>query len=115
MTNRILEEVDRMPQGPAQLGEAVQFVTLTDLSKSAGEIIDAVAKDGVTAVVLKRGQFTAIIQKLDPDRVRDLLVAGLPDLISGRDLAEDFLRSGKARSTEYLAKDLEIDLNEPPR
>jgi hypothetical protein len=94
--------------------QEARFVTLTDLSKSAGEVIDAVATDGVPTIVLRRGEFAAIIQKLDPEAIKALLVERLPDLITAREDADTALKNSQTTSTEKLAADLGIDLGGPP-
>lgn len=84
-------------------------VSMRELSRKTGGIVKQIKREKRPAVVMNRGSYAAIIQPLDADRIRQLVMESASDLVATRTGSERALAAGKTMTASELAEELGIE------
>ena len=80
-------------------------VSLRDLARHTGSVIDEVVQSGKPALVTKRGRPVAVVINVEDEAFEDYILAHAPEFVEGRREADEELARGETKSlSSYIAE-----------
>ena len=80
-------------------------VSLRELARHAGSVIDEVVQSGKPALVTRRGRPVAVVINVEDEAFEDYILAHAPEFVEGRREADEELARGETKSlASFLAE-----------
>ncbi len=77
-------------------------VSIRDLSRNPGKVVDELQRTGKPALVTRRGEPVALLVRVEPGALEDFVLANAPEFVrSMRDAGRD-LRAGRTRRWDQV-------------
>lgn len=84
-------------------------VTIRELSRNTGQVLDEVQQTGRPALVTRNGRLVAALIPLDDEALEDFVLASLPEFVAGRAKADAELATGDTRSLDDVLDEISKD------
>lgn len=81
-------------------------VSLRDLARHAGSVIDEVVQSGRPALVTRRGRPVAVVINVEDEAFEDYILAHAPEFVEGRRQADEELARGETKSLSSFIAEL---------